>query len=82
MRIAGEAGLDTAAMEKCLASGSARDRLAAEVAEGKKVGVNGTPTLLINGKRLPRLNDFAATVDKEAARLGLPPLPSQPHAPH
>jgi protein-disulfide isomerase/uncharacterized membrane protein len=82
VRIAAEAGLDTAAMEKCLASSSARDRLAAEVAEGKKVGVNGTPTLLINGKRLPRLNDFAATVDKEAARLGLPPLPSPPHAPH
>lgn len=79
VRLAIEAGLDATAFEQCMASAPARDRLGAQVAEAHAAGVNSTPTLFINGKRLPRLADFAATVDKEAARLGLPPLP-QPQA--
>ena len=51
------------------------ERLASEMAEAQ-ARRTATPTLFINGKRLPRLNDFAQTVDKEAARLGLPPLPA------
>jgi hypothetical protein len=39
------------------------------------VGVNSTPTVFINGKKLPRVNDFLIMLDKEGARLGLPPLP-------
>jgi len=81
IRLAIEAGLEATAFEKCLASGTASARLAAQIAEAQKVGVNSTPTLFINGKRLPRLADFAATIDKEAARLGLPALP-QPPAQH
>ena len=41
----------------------------------KSSGVDATPTLFVNGKRLPRINDFTQTVDKEAQKLGLPPLP-------
>jgi protein-disulfide isomerase len=74
-KLAAEAGLDPSALEACLASAATQARLAAEVAEGYKAGVRGTPTLFINGKRLPRINDFVQTVDKEAAKLGLPPLP-------
>jgi protein-disulfide isomerase/uncharacterized membrane protein len=81
VRLGTQAGLDGAALQQCLGSGPARQRLAAEIAEARNAGVNGTPTLYINGKRLPRLADFAATVDKEATRLGLPPLPRAP-APH
>jgi protein-disulfide isomerase len=51
--------------------------VSAEIAEAHAAGVNATPTLFINGKRLPRVNDFLTAVDKEAARLGLPPLPKQ-----
>jgi hypothetical protein len=36
--------------------------------------VQATPTLFINGKKLPRLQDFVATVDKEAQKKGSPPL--------
>jgi protein-disulfide isomerase/uncharacterized membrane protein len=78
--LATSVGLDAAAFETCLASPQAKDRVAAEIAEGHKGRVEGTPTLFINGKRLPRLNDFTQTVDREAKRLGLPPLPS-PAAP-
>jgi hypothetical protein len=30
--------------------------------------------VLINGKKLPRINDFLIDVEKESTRLGLPPL--------
>jgi protein-disulfide isomerase len=76
VRIAAEAGLDGAAFESCLNAPRTRDRLTAEVAEGKNSGVNATPTLFINGKRLPRINDFVPMVEKESARLGLPPMPN------
>ena len=75
VQIAADAGLDAAAMQSCLAAGRMKGRLAAQIEEGREGGVNATPTLFINGKRLPRINDFVATVDKEAGRLGLPPTP-------
>ena len=61
-----------------------RDRLAAQIAEAKAAGVEATPTVFINGRRLPRINDFVQMVDKESARLGLPPLkpPQAPPSPH
>jgi protein-disulfide isomerase len=75
LQLATEAGLDGAAMQSCLASGRMKEKLAAQVEEAREGGVSATPTLFINGKRLPRINDFVATVDKEAGRLGLPPMP-------
>jgi protein-disulfide isomerase len=79
VKIAGEAGLDTASFSTCLEAPRTAERLAAEIAEGKSSGVDATPTLFVNGKRLPRINDFTQTVEKEAQKLGLPPLPTQPH---
>jgi protein-disulfide isomerase len=75
VQLATEAGLDGAAMQACLASGKMKGRLAAEIEEAREGGVSATPTLFINGKRLPRINDFVATVDKESGRLGLGPMP-------
>jgi protein-disulfide isomerase/uncharacterized membrane protein len=80
--LAGSAGLDTGAFETCLGSQKAKDRLAAEIQEGLRGGVTATPTLFINGKRLPRVNDFLAAIEKESARLGLPPLPQPSHSAH
>ena len=76
VRIGAEAGLDPAALETCINAPRTRDRLTSEVAEGKNYGVSSTPTLFINGKRLPSINDFVPMVEKESARLGLPPLPN------
>jgi protein-disulfide isomerase/uncharacterized membrane protein len=73
-RLAGEAGLDAAALETCLLSGKTRERLAAQIAEAQAAGVEATPTVFINGRRLSRINDFVQMVDKESSRLGLPPL--------
>jgi protein-disulfide isomerase/uncharacterized membrane protein len=84
-RLAGEAGLDAVALEACLTSAKTRERLGAQIAEAHGAGVEATPTVFINGRRLTRINDFVQMVDKESARLGLPPLkpPTPPPvAPH
>jgi protein-disulfide isomerase/uncharacterized membrane protein len=78
-RLGGEAGLDAVALESCALSARSRDRLAAEIKEAHGLGVHSTPTVFINGRQLPRINDFIQMVDKELARLGQPPL--RPPAP-
>ena len=35
---------------------------------------DSTPTVYVNGKKLPRINDFVAVVDKEARKKGFKPL--------
>ncbi len=77
VRLATEAGIDPGAFQACLQAPATRDRLAAEISEAHGAGVRATPTLFINGKRLPRVNDFATTVSREAVRQGLPPLPTR-----
>jgi serine/threonine-protein kinase len=72
--VAAGAGLDGPALLACMSSASARDRLAAEIQEAKQGQINGTPTVFINGRRLPRIEDFVQTVDREAVKIGLPPI--------
>jgi len=74
VRLAGEAGLNAAAMQGCLDDPQTKTALAAQIAEGNRLGVSSTPTIYINGKKLPRLNDFVAVVDREAQKKGQPPL--------
>lgn len=73
-RLAGEAGLNAAALEGCLSDPKTKADLAAQIEEGNRLGVNATPTVFVNGKKLPRINDFVAVVDKEAQKKGFPPL--------
>jgi protein-disulfide isomerase len=46
------AGLDTAKMQRDLASEECKSRIAADMRELERFGVNGTPTLFINGSML------------------------------
>lgn len=73
-RLGQQAGLDAARLAACLASPDSRQRVEADIAEGRRVGVRGTPTVLVNGKKLPSINTFAQALERESARLGLPPL--------
>ncbi len=75
-RLANESSLDGAAFEACLDTPRTRDRLTAQIAEAKRVGVESTPTLLVNGKKLPRINDFMQVVDKESQARGFAPMQS------
>ena len=68
VRLAGEAGLNAAAMEGCLDDPQTKATLAAQIAEGNRLGVTSTPTVYINGKKLPRINDFVAVVDRRRRR--------------
>ena len=77
--IAASAGLDTGRLGACFDAPGTEARLEAEIAEAQRLGVNSTPSIFINGKKLPRINDFLMMVEKEGARLGLPALtPPQP----
>jgi protein-disulfide isomerase len=76
VNMAREAGLDAGALEACVNNPATRQRLGTDIAEGVQAQITGTPTLFINGKKLPRLNDFVQTVDREASKMGLPPLPA------
>jgi protein-disulfide isomerase len=76
VRLATEAGLNGPALEACLTDPKTRERLLADVNEGHRVGVQATPSLYVNGKKLPRIQDFVPTVDKEAQKKGFPPLPA------
>lgn len=74
VRLAGEAGLNPDAMRGCLEDPQAKADLAAQIEEGRRIGIHATPTLYVNGKKLPRINDFVAVVDREAQKSGFPPL--------
>jgi protein-disulfide isomerase/uncharacterized membrane protein len=78
LEIGAAAGLDPRLLSACLDAAGTDSQLKGQIAEAERVGVHGTPTLFLNGKKLPRLNDFVAMVDKEGARLGLPPLAKAP----
>jgi protein-disulfide isomerase/uncharacterized membrane protein len=74
VQLATEAGLDGSAMRQCLSSQAARSKLDRDIAEGKRVQVNATPTLFVNGKRLDQIGGFLKAIESESKRLGLPPL--------
>ena len=48
LTLAAKAGLDTARLEKDAASAKIQDLLEADIAEGERLGVDGTPTFFIN----------------------------------
>jgi protein-disulfide isomerase/uncharacterized membrane protein len=74
LRFGADVGIAQPAMAACIDNPATKARLQAETDEGASAGVNATPTVYLNGKKLPRVNDFLLAVDKESRRLGLPPL--------
>ena len=49
---ADDLGMDAALFESCMISGRAFERVRAEHLDAESRGVNGTPTVLINGERV------------------------------
>jgi protein-disulfide isomerase len=80
-----QAGLDKAKFDECLAAHRGEPVVKADLEEGQKAGVSGTPAFFVNGVPLAggrSLNDFAKAIDTELARLNLPvPPPPPPPAP-
>ncbi|MBF0260201.1 MAG: DsbA family protein [Magnetococcales bacterium] len=61
-------GLDMAAFDKCFDSGKHGARITADLTDGKKLGVTGTPTFFINGVRVvgaQPFEKFKSVIDDE-----------------
>ncbi len=78
-----EVGLNGSAFEACLRS----DRYQREISEtmqlGESLGVNGTPTLFVNGRRLPQVpafSDLERIVREETGTAAAPDAATAPHA--
>ena len=74
VRLSEEAGLNPLAMQSCLEDPATEEALGAQIAEAQRLEVRATPTLYVNGKKLPRINDLVPVVDQEARKKGFPPL--------
>lgn len=64
-------GLDMTKFKKDFASGVVNDRINADLAEGNKLGITGTPTFYLNGKKIEVNNDVASfkkVIDAEIAK--------------
>ena len=71
VRIAAGAGLDEAAFRACMAEPQAEAALQSDIAEALRLGVTGTPTIYINGRKLPTLDEFADAVLWELEKAGI-----------
>ncbi|HIQ04271.1 MAG TPA: DsbA family protein, partial [Anaerolineae bacterium] len=67
---AAELGLDTAAFNDCLDSGIYAAEVQADLEEGQRAGITGTPSFFINGRRLIGAQPFEAFVQIIEAALG------------
>lgn len=69
--IAVASGLDEAAFRACLAEPRAEAALQSDIEEAMRLGVTGTPTIFINGRRVPTLDEFADAVLWELEKAGI-----------
>lgn len=66
LRYANKAGLKIPQFKRCLAADDTRARVGRELAQGKAIGVKGTPTVYVNGRRF---NSPTGYNDRSFARL-------------
>jgi protein-disulfide isomerase len=70
--IAVAVGLNLEEYEKKKGDPAIKQRVAQDFAEGRRVGVRGTPTIFINGIRLRNrsIQGFQAAIDKQLQKIG------------
>jgi len=74
-RYAGEIGLDVAKWETCFDARKYQKRIAANLADGMRRGVNSTPTFIIGDRKYPGMRSYdelKALVDSAARASGAP----------
>jgi protein-disulfide isomerase len=73
--IAQAVGLNLEEYEKMKKDPAIETKVRQDLADGRRAGVRGTPTVFINGKRLRdrSFDGFQAAIDKELERLGKKP---------
>lgn len=73
-RYAGKMGLNTTDFSACLASGEMASRVKQDVADGKALGVTGTPTFFVGHQVIygpPNYAQLSAMLDEQLARAGV-----------
>ena len=70
LRYADRIGIERAAFAECLDSGRFREDLERDMSEGRAIGVTGTPTFFINGRRLVGSQPVEAFRELVRAALG------------
>ena len=63
-------GVDRTAFDACMADPKSLEAIKSDIAEGRRLGVRGTPNFFINGKAYrggKRAEDLLRLVDKAAA---------------
>ncbi len=78
LKIGASVGLEASRLSSCMDSATAKGRLAKDVEEGGRVGVESTPTVFINGRKLQSMGVFLLGIEEERKRLNLPPLSGTP----
>jgi protein-disulfide isomerase len=68
--------LDTGAFTACVDSGRHKDAVSADMAEGRALGVTGTPTFFVNGRRLVGAQPVEAL--RDAVQSALDGAPKKP----
>lgn len=72
-RYADELGLDSRALLQCMSSQQYRDQVAASANQALTMGLNATPSVLINGTRMANpfdYNEMNALIEQELAAAG------------
>jgi protein-disulfide isomerase len=63
-------GLDKAKIDACMTAGTAKKMVDEDMEAGEQVGVSGTPTFYVNGRKLmgPTVDGFKQLIDSELAK--------------
>jgi len=71
-QIASALNLDLVAFEKSMRDPAIEEKIRQDVYDGRQAGVNSTPSVFINGRRLRNrsLEGFQEAIEKELQRLG------------
>ncbi len=71
--IAAAAGANKGAFFACMGSSEAAQELTSQIQEAKLAGVTSTPSVFLNGRKLPQANALLQGIESESKRLGLAP---------
>jgi len=80
VRIAGEVGLEVESFRTCLEDEGVWDEVRTQVAQGRGIGVRGTPSFFVNGRALPHAHPLfvEAAIRHELSTQGVTELPEDP----
>ena len=70
--VAAQAGLDTAKLDECLASGRPGPQIDEDMKKAQEVGVQGTPSFFVNGQSFagnPTVEGISQAIDAQLAKL-------------